>query len=541
MTNPVHVDLSSSDALRRARTEQLTGGGLLVAGCHEAGVFKPLGLLVELPGGERHQVAGKVINKTPDGQAFVFLDDGPAVAALVSAIQAADGVVRKPPEPERAPPPPSPPPPPPPPRPAQARPVAKASPAPTPAGDAYLVDLADPAVLRRARAEQLSANGLAVAGGTRVPLFGAVTLDVRLPAGDRHEVTGKIVNKAPAGAGFFVVLDATHQVQGLRDAVDAAVSQAVAAAVAPEPEVAPSAVEAPVAVEAAEVAVAPSAAVERVAEGRYEVDLSDRAALREVREQQLTPNGILVPAAPAEALYGRVELVLMLPGFVELEVAGRIVHRATDSFFALLDEGARLDALRSAADVELAAPEEGEEAFDWSEGFDEPTRPAAPEPEPEPVPEPEPKPELRPAPPRQLINPASGVPIAQQIAALGAVDRATLAGGGSAVVRRILAHDTDKRVLLALVQNPETIADEVLGLTENPKLPSTVIRAMISDERFIRRRDIALRLACNPGTARAMAFKLVDHLRPDELQVMLRVPFTPASVKAYASKRLEGG
>ncbi|MGM0576430.1 MAG: PilZ domain-containing protein [Myxococcota bacterium] len=86
----------------------------------------------------------------------------------------------------------------------------------------YEVDLSDRDRLRHARAHNLAAGGLRVVASDDPPLLSTVRVRVRLPRGEDTTLDGRVVNRAPAGDGFFVHFEPGSGLDGLLGAIDRA-------------------------------------------------------------------------------------------------------------------------------------------------------------------------------------------------------------------------------------------------------------------------------------------------------------------------------
>ena len=307
---------------------------------------------------------------------------------------------------------------------------------------------------------------------------------------------------------------------------------------------------------------------------RYVVDLVEPEALRAATAGGLAAGGLLVPDAPTQALFETIGVGVTLPGAsAPLELVGQVVNRAPGGgMFVAFAPGAALEGLRQAAAAALeaaaataaaaaaaAAAEQEEEVAAEPEADDdgllfvlddedgdgstaplETARPAEDvEPRDEQVPADDEEPEdgdeeagapadkggplagvIRP--PWELVDMMSDVPLYKQVAELTVSERIRLARHAPRPVRRLLAHDIEKRVHIEVVQNPKITDEEIVELSAMGGLSARALRWLGKQPRYTRRRDILFNLVVNPATPRDTALQLLDRLTQQELVRILR-------------------
>ena len=242
----------------------------------------------------------------------------------------------------------------------------------------------------------------------------------------------------------------------------------------------------------------------------FDVRYDTLAELNAAYEREIRHGGGFVPAAEgAPDIFTRVGVHFHLPQSANVVIHARVVNVIPGrGVFVQFERGEELDALISAIEfvqevsgqMELAAP------------------PApAPDPEPEQAVTVEPLMESK----RrvwELVDLASEIPLAEQLAALSSREKAKLAKHGSRPIRSLLIRDGDLRMHEIVVRNPKISRLEILEYAALPGTAPEALRWIAHQRRYMRVPQVVSTLVQNPATPRDIAETLLMTLPQSELQ-----------------------
>ncbi len=287
-----------------------------------------------------------------------------------------------------------------------------------------------------------------------------------------------------------------------------------------------------------------------------------------MHERELRFGGGFVRSDAVLLVFSAVRISFELPDGSEVEVGGRVVNIKPTGFFVQFDPGVELDALESAVSFVTefgamsasdATPEtdttspltmdesssdgdaepESESPFgidgDELDDFEFPDEEAS-ESEPTDGPPTAFGGPVRPA--WELIDLGSDVPIHKQISELKVAERIRLARHATRPVRRILVHDTEKRIHVEVVKNPKVGLDEVTEYANLTSLSPLALRWIAKQRRYIRIKLVVMNMILNPNCPPDVALSLLSKLSTPELQRVARSPRVRENIQRAAKKKL---
>jgi hypothetical protein len=131
------------------------------------------------------------------------------------------------------------------------------------------------------------------------------------------------------------------------------------------------------------------------------------------------------------------------------------------------------------------------------------------------------------------------VPLYAQLAQLSVSKRIRRAQVGLPAERMILVRDSDRRVAVAAVKNPNIQEAEIVRIAASRSVSEDVMRVIASNREWTRQHQIKLSLVMNPRCPFAFAAKLVPHLRDHELKAIARSKNVTGAVATAAKQQLE--
>lgn len=126
----------------------------------------------------------------------------------------------------------------------------------------------------------------------------------------------------------------------------------------------------------------------------------------------------------------------------------------------------------------------------------------------------------------------------QKIQKLKTGEKIQLAFRGSRDIRTILLRDTNKEVVLAVLENPKITDSEIELLARQQTTPVELIRAIVQKKEWMRTYSIIHALVSNPKTPVNISLKHIHNLRVKDLSLLEKNKNVPEAVRATAKKLL---
>jgi len=126
----------------------------------------------------------------------------------------------------------------------------------------------------------------------------------------------------------------------------------------------------------------------------------------------------------------------------------------------------------------------------------------------------------------------------RRIQSLKIGEKIQLAFRGSREIRSILIRDSNKEVMLSVLENPKITEHEIELLVKQRTSSEDVIRAIAKKKEWLRNYSIVHAVVTNPKTPLASALKYLPRLRLKELQLLEKDKNTSSALRAMAKKLL---
>jgi pentose-5-phosphate-3-epimerase len=108
----------------------------------------------------------------------------------------------------------------------------------------------------------------------------------------------------------------------------------------------------------------------------------------------------------------------------------------------------------------------------------------------------------------------------KQIQRLTVSEKIKFAMRGNNEVRGVLARDTNKLVVLAVLDNPKITESEIEALARNRSIMEEALRTISKNREWMRNYNIQHALVLNPKTPVAISLKLVPGLKKKDMQLL---------------------
>jgi hypothetical protein len=121
---------------------------------------------------------------------------------------------------------------------------------------------------------------------------------------------------------------------------------------------------------------------------------------------------------------------------------------------------------------------------------------------------------------------------------LSIAEKIKLATLGSKSARRILARDTNRLVVTAVVRSPKIREDEIAALAQDKAMPDDVILYILQRKDWLKNYPIRMGLCQNPKTPIPRALRLLETLSLRDLRNLSKSRNVPGAVSAGALRML---
>jgi len=125
----------------------------------------------------------------------------------------------------------------------------------------------------------------------------------------------------------------------------------------------------------------------------------------------------------------------------------------------------------------------------------------------------------------------------QRIQTLSVGERLQLALKGGREIRSILIKDSNKQVMLSVLENQKITETEVELVAKSRQVPEEALRTISKNREWLKNYSIAYALATNPKTPPGIAVTLISGLKVKDLELLDKNRNVPELVRT-AAKRL---
>lgn len=127
--------------------------------------------------------------------------------------------------------------------------------------------------------------------------------------------------------------------------------------------------------------------------------------------------------------------------------------------------------------------------------------------------------------------------LSRKVQKLSVSERVRLAMRGSREIRSILLKDTNKEVVLAVLDNPKLTETEIEMIARSRNVPDEALRTIARNREWMKNYSVLLALITNPKTPAGIAVGFISSLKPKDL-ALLEKNKNVAEVVRSAAKRL---
>ncbi len=117
--------------------------------------------------------------------------------------------------------------------------------------------------------------------------------------------------------------------------------------------------------------------------------------------------------------------------------------------------------------------------------------------------------------------------------------RRLLALRGGREIRSILIKDTNKDVVLSVIENPKITESEIEMIARQRSIPEEVLRMIASNREWMKNYSIVQALVTNPKTPPGIAIGFVPNLKTKDLELLEKNRNVSEAVRAAAKRVLQ--
>jgi len=129
--------------------------------------------------------------------------------------------------------------------------------------------------------------------------------------------------------------------------------------------------------------------------------------------------------------------------------------------------------------------------------------------------------------------------LVNRIHRLSVAEKIKFAMRGNKEIRGILLKDSNRMVVLAVLDNPKITEPEVEAVARSRQIMEDALRNIAKNREWMKSYSIQLALVTNPKTPMAIAMKFVPGLKKKDLQLLETNRNVPEGVRAAAKKALK--
>lgn len=127
----------------------------------------------------------------------------------------------------------------------------------------------------------------------------------------------------------------------------------------------------------------------------------------------------------------------------------------------------------------------------------------------------------------------------QKVQNLSVSERRLLAMRGGREARSILIKDTNKQIMMAVLENPKITESEIEIISHSRSVPDEMIRAIIKNRDWMKNYGILLAVTNNPKTPAGVAIPLLSSLKLKDLVTMEKNKNVAEAIRSAAKKLVQ--
>lgn len=126
--------------------------------------------------------------------------------------------------------------------------------------------------------------------------------------------------------------------------------------------------------------------------------------------------------------------------------------------------------------------------------------------------------------------------LVQKIARMSVAEKVKLGLKGNSEVRGILSRETNKMVIMAVLENPRITDGEILNMAKSRSTIEEAIRVIIKNREWMKNYSIMYAIATHPKTPAALAMRYLPLLKKKDVKLLEKNKNVSEAVRTMAKK-----
>jgi predicted transcriptional regulator len=128
---------------------------------------------------------------------------------------------------------------------------------------------------------------------------------------------------------------------------------------------------------------------------------------------------------------------------------------------------------------------------------------------------------------------------AQKVQNLNISEKVKLAIKGGKDARSILIKDSNKQVMLSVLENPQLTISEVENTAKNRSALEEALRIISKNREWMKQYSVIMALVTNPKTPPAISMRLVPRLKKKDIKLLEKNKGVSEAVRVMAKKTMK--
>lgn len=129
--------------------------------------------------------------------------------------------------------------------------------------------------------------------------------------------------------------------------------------------------------------------------------------------------------------------------------------------------------------------------------------------------------------------------LVQKIAAMNVSEKVKLALKGSSEARGILVKDSNKQVVMSVLENSRITDGEIVAIARNRSALDEALRTIADNKEWMKNYQVVMALVTNPKTPPGIAMKLVGSVGKKDLKLLEKSRGVSEAVRSTAKRTLQ--
>lgn len=139
----------------------------------------------------------------------------------------------------------------------------------------------------------------------------------------------------------------------------------------------------------------------------------------------------------------------------------------------------------------------------------------------------------------EAVQESEFVNLFQQVQQMKVSEKIQLALKGNKEARALLLKDSNKQVILAVLNSPRLTEQEVESIAQSKNVSEDILRVVANNRNWMKNYGIIVGLVNNPKTPVGLSLGFIKNLKPKELNNLAKNKGVPEVIRSSAGKFLQ--